>query len=213
MYLDGSFESDRLVTLANDFPDNLQLLDSLSDIEAFISSAYNIAVANYSIEKDVIASFIKKPQQCDIKLPKKTADHIYTSLGDKQKAIVKPYLKIFSLLEKHFPKATPRLTIKLITDQMCPLFHEDNIQIRLITTLSGPGTQWLADKDVLRKNLAKGGNKSIIKEGAILRQLKPLQIAIMKGKKNVTSKGLVHRSPPIDPCDYNPRLIVRFDLI
>ncbi len=96
---------------------------------------------------------------------------------------------------------------------MCPLFHEDNIQIRLITTLSGVGTQWLADKDVLRKNLAKGGNKSIIKEGAVLRQLKPMQIAIMKGKKNGTSLGLVHRSPPINPCDKNPRLIVRFDLI
>ena len=96
MYLDGSFESDGLVTLDSDFPDNLQLLDSLSDIEAFISSAYNIAVANYSIEKDVIASFIKNLSNADNKLPKKSVDHIYASSAIHRKLLLSLILKFLA---------------------------------------------------------------------------------------------------------------------
>ena len=95
---------------------------------------------------------------------------------------------------------------------MCPLFHEDNIKARFITSLSGKGTQWLSDDDVLRKNLGKGGNKKIIKEGAILRELSTDSFAIMKGRKDKTAKGLVHRSPPIDPCCDKARLLVRLDI-
>lgn len=213
MYSDGSFELDKLVSLNQDFPGNLMLLEKFNDIEDFINSPKNIAVAKYSVKKESILKFFKDPHTCDIKASKKNIQEIFNSLHETQQLIVEPYLKIFMLLETHFPKAKPRLTIKLINDQMCPLFHEDNIQIRLITTLAGPGTQWLSDNDVLRKNLEKFGNKSIIKPGAVLRELKPKQIALMKGKKNKTSKGLVHRSPPLKPADNKQRLIVRFDLI
>ena len=55
---------------------------------------------------------------------------------------------------------------------MCPLFHVDKLKLRLIVSLQGPGTQWLSDPDVIRKNLGKGGKKAIAREGSYLQHIK-----------------------------------------
>lgn len=90
-----------------------------------------------------------------------------------------------------------QVTLACPQDQMCPLFHVDNVSLRLIVTLQGPGTEWLANEQVQRKHLGKGSNKKVVREGAMIQQLKPFQVALLKGEEYPGNfgKGLVHRSP------------------
>ena len=103
------------------------------------------------------------------------------------------------------------MTLKAIDDQMCPLFHVDNLKLRIIVTLKGQGTQWLQDKDVNRKNLGKGGKKPIAKPDSHLQMITEGQVAILKGMKFPGSKGLVHRSPAVDPSKNESRIFLRLD--
>ncbi len=108
---------------------------------------------------------------------------------------------------KHF-----QVTLARPTDQMCPLFHVDSVSLRLIVTLHGPGTEWLADADVNRKQLGKGSNHKVVREGALIQQLATFQVGLLKGEDYPGNhgKGLVHRSPPHAPTD-EPRWIFRLD--
>lgn len=105
-----------------------------------------------------------------------------------------------------------QLTLARPADQMCPLFHVDSVNLRLIVTLNGPGTEWLADADVNRKHLGKGSNHRIIRDGALIQQLKTFQVALLKGEEYPGNygKGLVHRSPALGPAD-DTRWIFRLD--
>lgn len=105
-----------------------------------------------------------------------------------------------------------QLTLARPSDQMCPLFHVDSVNLRLIVTLNGPGTEWLADADVNRKHLGKGSNHKIIRDGALIQQLKTFQVAFLKGEEYPGNygRGLVHRSPAPGPTD-EARWIFRLD--
>lgn len=76
--------------------------------------------------------------------------------------------------------ATRGLGLKLAheTGQPCPKFHLDSLPFRLIVTLQGPGTQWLAADETPRE-LAAG------------------QVAVLPGK-NGPGRGTLHRSPPAE---------------
>jgi hypothetical protein len=105
-----------------------------------------------------------------------------------------------------------QLTLARPSDQMCPLFHVDSVNLRLIVTLHGPGTEWLADSDVNRKQLGKGSNHKILRDGALIQQLKTFQVAFLKGEEYPGNygKGLVHRSPALTSVD-EARWIFRLD--
>ncbi|MDQ3231009.1 MAG: DUF1826 domain-containing protein [Pseudobdellovibrionaceae bacterium] len=105
-----------------------------------------------------------------------------------------------------------QLTLARPADQMCPIFHVDKVSLRLIVTLHGPGTEWLANQDVDRKRLGKGSNRRVVREGALIQQLKTFQVGILKGEEYPGNfgNGLVHRSPEPEP-GAGPRWIFRLD--
>ena len=130
------------------------------------------------------------------------------SISPEAQTILAPYLPIVESLWKHL-KVSTRLTLKAVNDQMCPLFHVDNLKMRMIVTLKGPGTQWLKSEDVIRQNLGKGGKKPISRANANLQEVQVGQVAILKGAAYPGSKGLVHRSPGVSEDEQ--RLFLRFD--
>ncbi|MFW7378931.1 MAG: DUF1826 domain-containing protein [Oligoflexus sp.] len=107
-----------------------------------------------------------------------------------------------------------RFTLGVVADQMCPLFHVDRIRLRLLMTVIGPGTEWLADRDVNRKGLGKGCNSKIVKAGSLVQQLLPMQIGFLKGElfPYNLGRGIVHRSPAVSPKT-SGRWFVRIDAV
>ena len=100
-----------------------------------------------------------------------------------------------------------RVTMKLESfgGTLCERFHTDSVQLRLICTYAGPGTQWLANEDVDRHRLGLGAGglsdemSGLIRPGAAIGGLDRCAVGLMKGDKwpGNRDRGLVHRSPRI----------------
>ena len=78
---------------------------------------------------------------------------------------------------------------------MCPGWHIDRVGIRLVCTYQGPGTQWLDDQDVDRRDL-----QSDRMQMAPFMQATPGEIVLLKGARwqDNHAFGAIHRSP--DPA-------------
>jgi hypothetical protein len=102
-----------------------------------------------------------------------------------------------------------RLIVESVHDVPCPKFHQDNVPLRLICTYAGAGTEWLENSNVNTHADCCGG--SMVRDASRIRQLKPFEVALMKGKlwpKN--DMGIYHRSPK--PEADQPRLVVKMDV-
>jgi hypothetical protein len=91
--------------------------------------------------------------------------------------------------------------LELLDRDACRLFHVDRIDVRLLTTYAGPGTQYLAHRDVLRAGLGSGDNVRIVRAGATIRSLDTGGVGLFRGEREGGDpshrRGVVHRSPPI----------------
>jgi hypothetical protein len=100
---------------------------------------------------------------------------------------------------------------------MCPRFHVDRVGVRLVTTLVGPGTEYVASEHVNRAMLghAAGGasdaTSGLLRPGAVIARAEPGDVVLMKGESwpGNTGCGAVHRSPATQADA--PRLVVTID--
>ena len=101
------------------------------------------------------------------------------------------------------------LRIERLTRAMCPLWHVDRTGIRLLCTLSGPGTQWLDDP---------GLDRACLPQEAMHRdpsgQAGPWDIVLLKGSAWQGNHGLgaIHRSPPVTAED-GARWLIALDAL
>ena len=92
---------------------------------------------------------------------------------------------------------------------MCPRFHVDQIPCRMLVTIGGPATEWIASDDVDRALLAaRDTDAPPIRRGADIRRLAPRNWSLLKGGAwDDRFGGVVHRSPH----GTRERLLVSFD--
>lgn len=86
------------------------------------------------------------------------------------------------------------LRLARVRHAMCPGWHVDQTGIRLVCTYQGPGTQWLDDQSIERRNLRLGR----MEESAFI-QATPGEAVLLKGAlwQGNESLGAVHRSPEV----------------
>jgi hypothetical protein len=106
---------------------------------------------------------------------------------------------------------SPSLHLCKIYRTQCPLFHVDFNHLRLLSTLSGPGTVWIPNESVDRSHLGCGRNDHIWVGERIQREIKSESVAILKGEKFPGNQGfgIVHKSPEIS--GNTPRLFLRIE--
>ena len=86
---------------------------------------------------------------------------------------------------------------------MCPRFHVDFVEARLITTYVGGGPEWVADDHIERRVLGhrSGGRpdeeSGLLRPGAEIHQVPLGHVAIFEGDASPSARGrgVVHRSP------------------
>ena len=98
---------------------------------------------------------------------------------------------------------TKDLCFRLFTTNKndCKRFHLDRVNLRLICTYQGTGTEWLTGAQVDREaQLAGEPNSSIMRFGSP-QQLETYWVGIMRGDPKNLGQGLIHRSPTIEGSD------------
>lgn len=87
----------------------------------------------------------------------------------------------------------------------CPRFHVDQVGVRMVLTLHGPGTEWLVEGEVERRWLGPRERHlvdetcGLLRPGATVRQAAAWEAVFLKGTAWPGSPGVVHRSPALAP--------------
>ena len=81
---------------------------------------------------------------------------------------------------------------------MCPRFHADNNELRMLCTYHGPGTLWLPDHAVDRNAHLNGrGNASNFADESAAQEVKTGDVALLKGGLYPAASPILHCSPTI----------------
>jgi hypothetical protein len=107
------------------------------------------------------------------------------------------------------------LKLERVSRDKCPLFHTDFVTLRLLTSYSGPGTEWLPEHAVDRRALGSGSNDQIITDRRKIRHLNPFWVGFLKGEAfgPAEGHGCVHRSPLVESRGVARLLLTIDDLI
>ncbi|MBK9494330.1 MAG: DUF1826 domain-containing protein [Xanthomonadales bacterium] len=100
------------------------------------------------------------------------------------------------------------LRLDRITDDGCRRFHVDYVQVRLLCTLIGPGTEWLPESAVDRTHLQDGSHSHVLDREAT-RRVPAGAVALLRGERHPLGGGVVHRSPPMNGAA--PRLLLAIE--
>lgn len=103
-----------------------------------------------------------------------------------------------------------RAQLEVVENQPCHLFHVDKLQLRMLCTYVGAGTEYVDDCHAERSRLGRGDNEGVLAGHSPL-QIEPNHVILMKGERfpGVTGAGAIHRSPEQGPTE--PRLVLRLD--
>lgn len=108
--------------------------------------------------------------------------------------------------------------LSIVVDDACRKLHSDFVSIRLLCTYAGPGTEWVANEDVVRENLSRvdvdmeTANRSVLRHPNAVRRCAPGEVILLKGDAydGNEGRGAVHRSPPIHDLGLR-RLVLKID--
>ena len=106
------------------------------------------------------------------------------------------------------------IRLRALDRAMCPRFHVDRVVCRLLTTYEGPGTEYLADEEVDRRQLGRPvadlRQLPVRSSNATVHRLPAGAVLLCKGESwpGNEGRGFVHRSP--DP-GAGPRLMLCID--
>lgn len=149
----------------------------------------------------------RDPATLDMVVPALACDLSHATAG-----IAAPYCdwltKDLGLLVERFGELTCSTRVRVCfgavrTDQ-CRKFHYDYLRFRLITTYAGPGTEWLPDDAVDWAALAHpvsfptDANQRIVRRQSAVRRASPGDVLVLKGARQPSRRGTVHRSPPLE---------------
>lgn len=101
------------------------------------------------------------------------------------------------------------LRLRVLEKAMCPRFHVDHVPVRLITTFAGPGSQWLEEGGMDRRQLGQPDAEPL--DDVCIQQVGIGDVALLKGERwhGNEGLGLIHRSPAL--AEGERRLILTLD--
>jgi hypothetical protein len=108
--------------------------------------------------------------------------------SDITKQLALDIADLCSLFEPYAGMLKFEVRLEIVDNDACRKFHSDFVTVRLISTYTGPRTQWL-DRD-------HGHIAGQVDPNAI-QQLQAGDVGIFKGRRS-TRTPAIHRSPPIE---------------
>jgi hypothetical protein len=198
---------------------NYSLVDAPEKLSAIREPHINLAIWKRSVDPTmlpIIHWLAKEPFELEYKtdvedVSRSLHKHITAPLEFEQSRyrFIADIQRLAVMFADYAVTRSIRLIVEFVHDVPCPKFHQDNVPLRLICTYAGAGTEWLENSNVNTHADCCGG--SLVRDTSRIQQLKPFEVALMKGKlwpKN--DMGIYHRSPK--PEASQPRLVVKMDV-
>jgi hypothetical protein len=211
-------------------PSNVRRV-SISSQTSVLSDIYqedvNIAVWQNQLSSDVLKSIdmvMLEKARLHVKISVTPNDVVEALLASAsqlkgQKALCEYIGLLVDMFCTLFELKGAGLRLAILEQAMCPKFHVDKIPCRLVTTLSGIGTQWLPHDQVDRSKLGAGSlglpdiASGIMQSQTDIKNMSAGDVSLLKGEGwyNNENFGAVHRSPPISANER--RLLLTLDFI
>nr|WP_299382220.1 DUF1826 domain-containing protein [Allomuricauda sp.] len=164
----------------------------------------NVNIAIYNRDITTLTTEVRslKAQQVEIRSSGKVDTILNTltlALDPNKFSLILQDIKELLYLFKEVTNASSfRLLLATISTNMCPRFHADNNELRMLCTYRGPGTLWLPNHAVDRNAYLTGkGNKSILPNESLAQQVETGDVVILKGSLYPGATPILHRSPNI----------------
>ena len=201
--------------------------DQLDVLTEFYSPLFNLVIWQRRLS-DLLLNTSERILQAQPNLrlaavvtPEKTLEVLTEALGSSQVSPVfsqdiSRLVDIFCCL---FDQKQVGLRLTALDNAMCPRFHVDQVQCRLVTTYQGVGTEWLQDSTADRRRLGAGNRgmsddaSGLFSSKQAVQKLRRGDVALLKGELWEKNKGggVIHRSPKI--ADFESRLLLTLDLL
>lgn len=160
-----------------------------------------LAAEPFELEYPVAVDDVSRTLHKNIVAPLEYEQSRYRLIADIQRLAI--------LFSNYASTHRIRLIVESVHEVPCPKFHQDNVSLRLICTYVGAGTQWLENSNVNTHADCCGGK--IVRDNSRIQQLKPFEVALMKGKIwQSNAMGIYHRSPHLEAGQ--PRFVVKMDV-
>lgn len=132
-------------------------------------------------------------------------------------ALAADVLRWCEVLQELTGCASVGVRLARLTSAMCPRMHVDKVQVRLVSTYAGAGTELLAHEDADRRFLghaARGApdeRSGLLRPGAHVRSAATGDVVLLKGEAwpGNAGRGAVHRSPAAS--EDAPRIVLTLD--
>ena len=109
-------------------------------------------------------------------------------------------LFITQLFENILRTKNLKVQISIVDKVQCPKFHVDFVNLRLLCTYTGRGSQYLENNNANRNELGLGINSKVPILSEDILEVPRYAVSILKGElfNNNQGKGVVHKSPMIE---------------
>ena len=199
--------------------------DDMSALSEIFKEKNNIAIWQRKIHSNIrkeamdIISLNPDMQLSKIISPKDIKNFLFSKVKSKNHSLIaKDITELANVFCILFDLETVSLRFGTLDYAMCPRFHVDMVQCRLITTYHGVATQWLPHDKVDRKKLGLGNkgksdeDSGIYQKSSDIKHLKEGHVALLKGESWFRNEGfgLVHRSPKVESAN-EKRLLLTID--
>jgi hypothetical protein len=163
-----------------------------------------------TIERYLSTISPQRPMECllrlDAALPRLDPLSEKLPAGPGQDVLLDDVLHLIELFSTLCDSDRIGLRLTITRDALCPRFHADGVNLRLICTWQGPGTEWLEPESIDRAYLGTGSGglrdetSGLLLPGAQIYRMRPFEVGLLKGDTypGNAGRGVVHRSPRPD---------------
>lgn len=194
---------------APQWPSNARLLKRRCDLRCFAQDNVNMAIWDRPLPPAVAAEVAVLPFEAfphqrvttsrpERSIPRVFREHADTTGHPYPKALVADILMLANTYRALRQLRTVLLRLDAIQVQAFTRFHADGVEMRLMCTYRGPGTEWLSEDAFSRQMLETDGIDHAVKRKDIHRMAAG-QVAMMRGDAWPRAirrlRGTAHRWP------------------
>lgn len=188
-------------------------VDQVADLAAIFEESLNVCVLRrdtaLAVERFVRSVLCAADRERTLRIGSEQIDAEALLEGQAEHPDAPAFVEDVRFLAQVYEDLTgaEELGLRLVSSHqpLCPRFHVDRVGVRLICTYSGPGTEFLCQKDADRRWLGHRADGRPDEASGLLRtpdavqRMQPFDLGLLKGEAwpGNQGRGAVHRSPSV----------------